>query len=105
MTAGLPKRGDSPKGIRRGYRVREAVRRAMSATHRLAWGYRARVPEPAPSPANAPIEPPGAAVAAVEGEPRRCSRCRAVFPGLEERNAAGHVVWWLCPPCREALLG
>jgi hypothetical protein len=40
-----------------------------------------------------------------DAEPRRCSRCRAVFPGVEERNAAGHVVWWLCPPCHERLLG
>ena len=37
--------------------------------------------------------------------PRRCSRCRSVFPGREERTATGHVVWWLCDPCHEALLG
>ena len=42
---------------------------------------------------------------AVDPSPRRCSRCRGVFPGAEERNAAGNVVWWLCEPCHERLLG
>jgi hypothetical protein len=64
------------------------------------------MPDAAPAPVIEPVAPSdGVAAATVDVEPRRCSRCRAAFPGVEERNAAGHVVWWLCPPCHEALLG
>jgi hypothetical protein len=65
---------------------------------------------PAPADGAAVTPPADTAVdtgieAGPDVAPRRCSRCRATFPGVEERNAAGHVVWWLCSPCHEALLG
>jgi hypothetical protein len=61
--------------------------------------------DPAPPPSRPAASAAPAAVLPEDGAPRRCSRCRSVFPGREERNAAGHVVWWLCPPCHESLLG
>ena len=52
------------------------------------------------------------AVAEPEGSPevtpvrdRRCGRCQLTFPGDAGLPASAHLGWWLCPPCREKLLG
>jgi hypothetical protein len=37
--------------------------------------------------------------------PRQCARCRMTFPGDARRDAPAQPTWWLCPPCRTALLG
>ena len=36
---------------------------------------------------------------------RRCGRCREVFPGDPTCHPTALPEWWLCPPCRLALLG
>ncbi|MFN3215820.1 MAG: hypothetical protein ACE367_04935 [Acidimicrobiales bacterium] len=36
---------------------------------------------------------------------RQCGRCRALFPVGEDYEAGVMPDWWLCPPCRTALLG
>ena len=36
---------------------------------------------------------------------RRCGRCLAMFPGDESLDSAARSEWWLCAPCRLALLG
>lgn len=36
---------------------------------------------------------------------RQCGRCRAVFPGDPTIQPGTMREWWLCPPCRTALLG
>jgi hypothetical protein len=36
---------------------------------------------------------------------RRCGRCREVFPGDSTLHPTALPEWWLCPPCRVALLG
>jgi hypothetical protein len=36
---------------------------------------------------------------------RQCGRCRAVFPGDPTLDQFALPEWWLCPPCRLALLG
>ena len=37
---------------------------------------------------------------------RQCGRCRASHPDDEtDRPLAQPPEWWLCPPCRLALLG
>jgi len=36
---------------------------------------------------------------------RQCGRCRAMFPGDPTLHPTGLPEWWLCPPCRLALLG
>jgi len=61
---------------------------------------------------------PSAAVAAPSAPPRqgdeqgdgtvasrRCGRCLAMFPGDPGLDPVGLQDWWLCPPCRLALLG
>ena len=37
--------------------------------------------------------------------PRRCGRCLAMFPGDPTLDPFALPEWWLCPPCRLALLG
>jgi hypothetical protein len=37
--------------------------------------------------------------------PRQCGRCRLFFAGDPTLSAAAQAAWWLCPPCRVALLG
>ena len=36
---------------------------------------------------------------------RRCGRCLAMFPGDPGVDPVALPEWWLCPPCRLALLG
>ena len=47
--------------------------------------------------------PPGDASAAIAR--RRCGRCLAMFPGDPALDPFALPEWWLCPPCRLALLG
>ena len=37
--------------------------------------------------------------------PRRCGRCRAVFPGDTTLAMDLDTGWWACAPCHELLLG
>lgn len=36
---------------------------------------------------------------------RKCGRCRQIVPGDPGLHPVAHLGWWLCPPCREALVG
>jgi hypothetical protein len=36
---------------------------------------------------------------------RLCGRCRKPADWNPDDPAAGEATWWLCPPCREALIG
>lgn len=36
---------------------------------------------------------------------RQCGRCREMFPGDATLHPTALPEWWLCPPCRLALLG
>ena len=36
---------------------------------------------------------------------RQCGRCRLMFPGDPDLFPGTIPDWWLCPPCRSALLG
>jgi hypothetical protein len=36
---------------------------------------------------------------------RRCGRCLAQFPGDPDADPFVIPEFWMCPPCREALLG
>jgi len=36
---------------------------------------------------------------------RCCGRCRRHFPGDPDLDAVAQTAWWLCPPCRDVLLG
>ena len=36
---------------------------------------------------------------------RQCGRCRLSFPADPALHPSAQLGWWLCPPCREALLG
>jgi len=36
---------------------------------------------------------------------RQCGRCRATFPADPTLDPFALPEWWLCPPCRLALLG
>ena len=36
---------------------------------------------------------------------RQCGRCRQTFPGDPTLHPVALPEWWLCPRCREALLG
>ena len=36
---------------------------------------------------------------------RQCGRCRGSFPADTGLHPVALPEWWLCPPCREALLG
>jgi hypothetical protein len=36
---------------------------------------------------------------------RQCGRCRLTFAGDPTLHPSAHLGWWLCPACREALLG
>jgi len=40
-----------------------------------------------------------------EVRPRQCGRCRLIFPGDPDSFPGAIQEWWLCPPCRSALLG
>lgn len=37
--------------------------------------------------------------------PRQCGRCRQSFDGDPSLYPGALAEWWLCPPCRTALLG
>jgi hypothetical protein len=37
--------------------------------------------------------------------PRQCGRCRKLFEGDPTLHPTALPAWWLCPPCRLALLG
>jgi hypothetical protein len=37
--------------------------------------------------------------------PRQCGRCRQLFAGDPTLHPTPFPDWWLCPPCRTALLG
>jgi hypothetical protein len=53
----------------------------------------------APEPTVDPSAPPSPAPA------RQCSRCRASFPADDTLLFTAEHAWWLCPACRDALLG
>ena len=36
---------------------------------------------------------------------RQCGRCRQFFAGDPEEHPTREPEWWLCPPCKESLLG
>jgi len=36
---------------------------------------------------------------------RRCNRCQLTFPGDPDAHATAQLGFWLCPPCRESLIG
>ena len=36
---------------------------------------------------------------------RQCGRCRETFPEDATADPVALQDWWLCPPCRESLLG
>ena len=36
---------------------------------------------------------------------RQCGRCRRVVPGDPAQHAVAQLGWWLCPSCKEALVG
>ena len=36
---------------------------------------------------------------------RRCGRCQLDFPADPDQHATAQPGFWLCPPCRDALLG
>ncbi|MCA1692115.1 MAG: hypothetical protein LC733_07930 [Actinobacteria bacterium] len=38
-------------------------------------------------------------------QPRQCGRCRKMFEGDPTLHQTALPTWWLCPPCRVALLG
>jgi len=46
-------------------------------------------------------------VAGDRGDPRtrRCGRCLAQFPGDPDADPVAMPDFWMCPPCREKLLG
>ena len=52
----------------------------------------------APSEATQPLAEQSPAV-------RLCGRCRVEAPWDPDDPPAGTASWWLCPPCRAALLG
>jgi hypothetical protein len=68
-------------------------------------------PTPSPSPLDATSAPPADDVAAADTDngspprPRQCGRCRSMFPGDPTLHPNALPDWWLCPPCRTALLG
>lgn len=37
--------------------------------------------------------------------PRRCRRCRGMFPGDATLPHGVELGWWACPPCHDLLLG
>jgi hypothetical protein len=37
--------------------------------------------------------------------PRRCGRCRLIFPGDITLDPSVAPKWWVCPPCRIRLFG
>jgi hypothetical protein len=41
----------------------------------------------------------------VELRSRRCGRCLAEFPGDPDADQVAMPDFWMCPPCREKLLG
>jgi hypothetical protein len=40
-----------------------------------------------------------------EVDQRQCGRCRKLFEGDGTLNPEAQPDWWLCAPCRMALLG
>ena len=36
--------------------------------------------------------------------PRQCGRCQLSFPGDPDLHPTAQLGWWLCPPCRKALI-
>lgn len=62
---------------------------------------------PSASPAGATARPAAPALGdgAPEARPRQCGRCRLTFEGDPALHPTAVPDWWLCPPCRDALLG
>jgi hypothetical protein len=48
---------------------------------------------------------PEVATEATPGRDRQCGRCQQTFAGEAGAHAVAQLGWWLCPPCREALIG
>lgn len=48
---------------------------------------------------------PDAPTAPTQVAPRQCGRCRQWFDGDPILHPGAVATWWLCPPCRTALLG
>ena len=40
-----------------------------------------------------------------DARPRQCGRCQLTFPEDPGLHPTAQLGWWLCPPCREALIG
>jgi hypothetical protein len=54
--------------------------------------------EPTPDPKISPEE--------ASTPERRCGRCQRTFPGDPDlQHASAQLGWWMCAPCREALVG
>jgi DNA-directed RNA polymerase subunit RPC12/RpoP len=47
----------------------------------------------------------GGANASTETPTRRCGRCLAQFPGDPDADLSTVQEFWMCPACREKLLG
>ena len=60
-------------------------------------------PSSIPAPLAVDSSPPGAEDDTLAS--RQCGRCRAMFPGDPTLHPTALPEWWLCPPCRLALLG
>jgi len=45
------------------------------------------------------------AVNAINVPSRQCGRCRGIFDGDPTLDPTGMPDWWICPPCKEVLLG
>ena len=48
---------------------------------------------------------PEVAAETTPGRDRQCGRCQRIVAGEPGLHAVAQLGWWLCPPCREALLG
>jgi hypothetical protein len=48
---------------------------------------------------------PEAAGEAAAGRDRQCGRCQSIVPGEPDLHPVAQLGWWLCPACREALVG
>jgi hypothetical protein len=35
---------------------------------------------------------------------RQCGRCQLTFPGDAGSHPTAQLGWWLCPPCKDALI-
>ena len=64
-----------------------------------------RVTPPPPTADPAATAPGAALPGTVEMPSRQCGRCRGIFDGDPTLHPTALPEWWICPPCREALLG